>query len=208
LAWWDFRDLVRHWVGEGQADPTQAGDAPQHAPPAESAPEPEATAEAPPTQATEPDPQPAVSEDAAAPEPMVEVAEPEPEPEQEAVLDVAAEDEAAGSDEPAGPERRMSPRVDKYGWARFVAGEIEGEGLVTNLSHGGALVERASEVLSHGTKFTLRLKLSGGFETLELDAEVEREGEDSFAFRFLQVDADTFALLSEAIGLASEREED
>jgi len=197
LARWNFRDLVRRWVGEGQEDPTQAGDATQHAPPAESAPEPEAT---------EPDPQPAVAEDAAAPEPVAEVAEPEPE--QEAVLDVAAEDEAAGSDEPAGPERRMSPRVDKYGWARFVAGEIEGEGLVTNLSHGGALVERASEVLSHGTKFTLRLKVLGGFETLQLNAEVEREGEDSFAFRFLQVDADTFALLSEAIGLASEREED
>ncbi len=128
------------------------------------------------------------------------------EPEQEAVLDVAAEDEAAGSDEPAGPERRMSPRVDKYGWARFVAGEIEGEGLVTNLSHGGALVERASEVLSQGTKFTLRLKVSGGFETLQLKAEVEREGEGSFALRFLQLDADTLALLSEAILLASERE--
>jgi hypothetical protein len=145
----------------------------------------------PPTEATEPDPQPAVAEGAAAPE-----------PEQEAVLDVPAEDEAGG------PERRMSPRVDKYGWARFVVGEIEGEGLVTNLSHGGALVERASEVLSPGTKFTLLLKVSGGFETLQLSAEVEREGEGSFALRFLQVDADTFALLSEAIRLASEREED
>ena len=81
-------------------------------------------------------------------------------------------------------------------------------GLVTNLSPGGALVERASEVLAPGTKFTLRLKVSGGFETLQLNAEVVREGEDSFAFRFLQVDADVITVLSEAIRLASEREED
>ena len=197
MARWDFRHLVRRRVGEGQEDPTQAGDAPQHAPPAESGPEPEVTAEAPRIEAAEPDPQTVLVEGAAAPA-----------YEQKVVLDVPAEDEAAGSGEPGGPERRMSLRVDKYGWARFVVGEIEGEGLVTNLSHSGALVERASESLSQGTKLTLRLKVSGGFETLQLDAEVEREGAGSFAVRFLQLDAAALALLSEAIRLASEREED
>ena len=94
---------------------------------------------------------------------------------------------------------RVSPRIDHFGWARFSADGVEGEGLVINLSQIGALVERVTESLAAGTKFTLRLKPSGGFETLDLDAEVVREIDGGFAFRFLRVDTDALAVLCEVI---------
>jgi hypothetical protein len=96
-------------------------------------------------------------------------------------------------------ERRCNQRIEHYGWARFSAEGVAGEGLVTNLSHGGALVERASETLAAGTKFTLRLKPAGGFDTVELDAEVVREIAGGFAFRFSKVDDAALAVLRKVI---------
>ena len=44
-------------------------------------------------------------------------------------------------------ERRDERRVARFGWARYDSGEIEGQGLVTNLSMKGAMVERCSDPL-------------------------------------------------------------
>lgn len=108
------------------------------------------------------------------------------------------ENDASPSTE-AVDELRFSPRIEHFGWARFSADGVEGEGLVINLSQIGALVERVTESLAAGTKFTLRLKPSGGFKTLDLDAEVVREIDGGFAFRFLRVDTDALAVLREVI---------
>ena len=82
------------------------------------------------------------------------------------------------------------------------AGEIEGQGLVTNLSQTGAMVERCSEPLDPGAKLVLRLKPAGGFKTVSVEAEVVRTTEEGFALRFTETSAAARDLLAEVIGIA------
>ncbi|MDJ0847561.1 MAG: PilZ domain-containing protein [Myxococcota bacterium] len=99
-------------------------------------------------------------------------------------------------------ERRDEVRVDRFGWARYQAGDAEGQGLVTNLSQTGAMVERCSEPLDPGTKLVLRLKPAGGFKTVSVDAEVVRATEEGFALRFVETSEAANELLAEVIGIA------
>ncbi len=111
--------------------------------------------------------------------------------------------------EPATPEaatpdaeRRDEIRVERFGWARYQSDEVEGQGLVTNLSQTGARVERCSEPLEPGAKLVLRLKPAGGFKTVAVDAEVVRTTEEGFALRFSEASQDASRLLTEVIEAA------
>lgn len=99
-------------------------------------------------------------------------------------------------------EQRNSRRVERFGWARFDSGEVEGQGLVTNLSLAGAMVERCSEPLDPGAKLVLRLKPAGGYETVSMEAEVVRATEDGFALHFTEASEAAMDLLAEAIEAA------
>ncbi len=103
---------------------------------------------------------------------------------------------------PEDSDRRDDVRVERFGWARYQAGEIEGQGLVTNLSQTGAMVERCSEPLDPGAKLVLRLKPAGGFKTVSVEAEVVRTTEEGFALRFTETSAAARDLLAEVIGIA------
>jgi len=85
-------------------------------------------------------------------------------------------------------ERRVEPRVERFGWARYAAGELEGEGLVVDLSITGARMRNCSLPLEPGAKLALRLKPSGGFPTLPIAAEVARTTRDGFAVHFVDLD--------------------
>ncbi len=103
---------------------------------------------------------------------------------------------------PDDSDRRDDVRVERFGWARYQSGEIEGQGLVTNLSQTGAMVERCSEPLDPGVKLVLRLKPAGGFKTVSVEAEVVRTTEEGFALRFTETSAAASDLLAEVIGIA------
>lgn len=107
--------------------------------------------------------------------------------------------------EPAngGPEQRRAPRVERLGWARYESGESEGQGLLTNLSATGALVERCPHALVPGAKLTLRLKPAGGHPSVSLEAEVVRTTPDSLALRFTSVDDEARAVIDEALSARS-----
>jgi hypothetical protein len=100
----------------------------------------------------------------------------------------------------ADPDLRAAPRMEKLGWARYQSGEVEGQGLVTNLSENGALVERCSEPLVAGARIVLRLKPAGGHPSVELEAEVVRATRDSFALRFTAVPEQARSLLADTLG--------
>ena len=99
-------------------------------------------------------------------------------------------------------ERRDEIRVERFGWARYQSGEVEGQGLVTNLSQTGARVERCTEPLDPGAKLVLRLKPAGGFKTVAVEAEVVRTTEEGFALRFTEASEDATRLLTEVIEAA------
>jgi hypothetical protein len=103
------------------------------------------------------------------------------------------------------PEQRRAPRVEKLGWARYESGEVAGQGLVTNLSQSGALVERCSAPLLAGAKVVLRLKPAGGHPSVELEAEVVRATRDSFALRFTAVGEEAASLLAEMLAPGAAR---
>jgi hypothetical protein len=119
----------------------------------------------------------------------------------------SGEEPGADSDDPqARDERRDLPRVERLGWARYTAGDVEGQGLVTNLSRHGAMVENCSELLDPGQKLTLLLKPSGGYETVSVDAEVVRASETGFALRWNDADDDAKTLLDRVIEAATARD--
>jgi hypothetical protein len=110
-----------------------------------------------------------------------------------------------GDTSPGGdPEQRRARRIEKLGWARYESGEVEGQGLVTNLSESGALVERCSRPLLAGAKIVLRLKPAGGHPSVELEAEVVRATRDSFALRFTAVGEQARSLLADTLGPGGE----
>ena len=113
-----------------------------------------------------------------------------------------APDAAAGR--PA-TDRRREVRIRHFGWARYALGDETGEGLVTDLSVGGAFVERPTLRPSPGAKLELRLKPAGGHPTLPIDCEVVRVEERGLALRFatLPPEAEERLAALVAAGIAS-----
>jgi hypothetical protein len=105
----------------------------------------------------------------------------------------------ASGEASSGADRREEERIDKFGWARFQSGDVEGQGLATNLSLSGVMIERASQQLGPGTKVVLRLKVAGGYETVSIEAEVVRESDTGFALRFTNLEPRVASLLGDAI---------
>lgn len=106
-----------------------------------------------------------------------------------------------------GPTRvRALPRIDMDLPVTLVSQEIEGSGIVKNVSRGGAFVETALP-LRCADEVSLRFELPGSGRTLEPSARViwrrnryaSRPTPDGAGLRFVEIDADSARALDEFV---------
>jgi CBS domain-containing protein len=81
---------------------------------------------------------------------------------------------------------RVAARFHTEGTAAFESGDIQGRGVVQDISVTGALIEPASPQLPPGATLRLRCVLQGGL-TVDLRGRAVRETEGGFAVEFTHV---------------------
>ncbi len=100
---------------------------------------------------------------------------------------------------------RSAPRVSNRvhpsvpGLVNFIAGKIEGSGLILDVSLSGAYVHEASQRLEAGTKVDMYFLQEKTERRLHAVGDVVRETESGFAVRFLRVERELRRLVLSAV---------
>ena len=92
---------------------------------------------------------------------------------------------------------RLHPTVP--GRVNFTAGEIEGGGMILDISAGGANVHEASHRLEPGTKVELFFLQPKTERRIRGEAEVVRKTKTGFAVRFLRLERELKTLVLAAV---------
>ena len=108
-----------------------------------------------------------------------------------------------------GRDRRSEPRISGLhpsvpGRVNYVAGEVEGGGMILDISRSGAAVEGASEPLELGAKVDLYFLQRETGRRMKAVAEVVRSTPTGFAVRFERIERELERLVLRAAQEARE----
>ena len=102
-------------------------------------------------------------------------------------------------------ETARSPRAKVRFKTDYFGRQVQGCGIVYDISTTGALIEESEHLLMAGGEVRLKFSFYDGSTPVEIDARVARETDKGFAVHFLEMNARTRNLLKVAISRALSR---
>lgn len=105
-------------------------------------------------------------------------------------------------------DRRDDTRFRRPAHVLYRSGDVEGKGILHDLSRGGARVEKATSPLEIGARVDLTLSVRGDLFPVEITAAVSRRTETGFAVEFDESDSVLRGLLEPMIADLAVRDDE